>query len=186
MPVLSLNSRRILLELARSVIKTYCLTGDHVAFRIEEPELQVKRGCFVTLRNEGKLRGCVGTFDTHRFICDNVARMAVAAAYQDHRFLSVTKDEVDQIQIELFILGELEKVDSLDKIEIGKHGVYVKFGERSGTFLPDVAVEQKWSVPEFVTYCARDKAGLKPEECAKAEIFRYEVEKIKEEGMKGK
>ena len=47
--------------------------------------------------------------------------------------------------------------------------------------MPEVAVEQKWQVPEFVTFCAREKAGLRPEECAKAEIFRYEVEKFKEE-----
>ncbi len=181
MPDLSSNSRRTLLQLARSAIKTYCLTGDHVAFRIEEPELQIRRGCFVTLRKDGKLRGCVGTFDDHRFLCDNVARMAVAAAFQDHRFPAVTKNEIDQIHIELSILGELEKVNALNEIEIGKHGVYVRLEERSGTYLPDVAVEQRWQVPEFVTFCAREKAGLRPEECAKAEIFRYEVEKFKED-----
>ncbi len=180
MPALSSNSKKILLELARSSIKTYCLTGDHTAFKIEEPELQVRRGVFVTLHKDGKLRGCVGTFDDHRFLCDNVARMAVAAAFQDHRFPQVNKNEIDQLKIDVSILGQLEKVNSFQEIEIGKHGVWVKYGERSGTFLPEVAVEQKWSVPEFVTFCAREKAGLKPEECEKAEIFRYEVEKIKE------
>lgn len=182
MPALSSNSKKILLELARSAIKTYCLTGDHAAFRIEEPELQIRRGAFVTLHQAGKLRGCVGTFDHHRFLCDNVARMAVAAAFQDHRFPPVHKNELDQIRIDVSVLGELEKVNSLNEIEIGKHGVYVKLGDRTGTFLPEVAVEQKWQVPEFVTFCAREKAGLKPEECGRAEIFRYEVEKIKEEG----
>ena len=180
MPGLSSNSKKILLGLARSAIKTYCLSGDHAAFRIEEPELQIRRGVFVTLHKDGKLRGCIGTFDQHRFVCDNTARMAVAAAFQDHRFPPVAKQELDYLKIDISVLGELEKVNSLNEIEIGKHGVYVKLGDRSGTFLPEVAVEQKWQVPEFVTFFAREKAGLRPEECAKAEIFRYEVEKFSE------
>lgn len=179
MPDLSLNSRS-LLQLARNAVEVYLATGQHLVFQTDLPELTAKRGCFVTLRKTGKLRGCVGTFDAHRPLYQNIIRMAPAAACQDLRFPPVTKEELPFIRIELSVLGELEKADSLEGIEIGRHGVYVKLDNRSGTFLPEVAVEQKWSVPEFVTYCARDKAGLSPEECTRAEIFRYEVQKFKE------
>ncbi len=180
MPDLSLNSQQVLLELARNSIKYYLEQGDLLSFKTDLPELILKRGCFVTLRKSGSLRGCVGTFDVSQVLYQNIIRMAVSSAFQDRRFESVTKNELDQIKIEISVLGELQKVGSIDEVEIGKHGVYVKCGNKTGTFLPDVAVEQKWLAVEFVTYCAREKAGLSPEECARAEIYRYEVEKFKE------
>lgn len=180
MPDLSSNNRKLLLELARNAIKTYLETGDHLRYETPIAELKISRGCFITLRIHKELRGCVGTFETHKPLCDNVIRMSIAAAFQDPRFKALTKSELNQVKIEISVLGELEKIDSVDLIEIGRHGVYIKLGNRSGTFLPDVAVEQKWSAPEFVIFCAREKAGLSPEECARAEIYRYEVEKFKE------
>ena len=179
MPDLSLNSRT-LLQLARNAIEAYLSTGRHLVFQTDLPHLTAKRGCFVTLRKTGKLRGCVGTFDAREPLYQNIIRMAPAASCQDSRFPPVTKEELPFIRIELSVLGELEKVNSLEEIKIGKHGVYVKLDHRSGTFLPEVAVEQKWSVAEFVTYCGREKARLSPEQCTRAEIFRYEVQKFKE------
>ena len=180
MPDLSSNSKKLLLELARKAIRNYLETGNHLAFQTDSPECNLKRGCFVTLREKGALRGCVGTFDMQFFLYQNLIRMATAAAFQDVRFSPVTRQDLDQIQIEISVLGELQKVQALNEIEIGRHGIYVKLDSRSGTFLPDVAVDQKWSVPEFVTYCAREKAGLDPDECAFAEVYRYEVEKFSE------
>lgn len=180
MPDLSSNNRKLLLELARNSIKLYLETGDHLVYETVAPELKLFRGCFVTLRTGKDLRGCVGTFETHKPLYENVSRMAIAAAFQDSRFKPVSKAELSQVKIEISVLGELEKIESVDQIEIGRHGVYVKLGESSGTFLPEVAVEHKWSAPEFVVFCAREKAGLAPEECGRAEIYRYEVEKFKE------
>lgn len=180
MPGLSLNNQKALLEIARSAIKTFLATGDHEKNSAADPELTAKRGCFVTLMKDGKLRGCVGTFNDTDPLAENIARMAVAAAVQDTRFAPLTKDELAKVKIKISVLGPLEKVRSLDEIEIGKHGVLVQFGGRRGTFLPEVAVEQQWSVPEFVTYCAREKAGLGPEQCAQAEIYKYEVQKFGE------
>lgn len=180
MPGLSLNNQKAALQIARSAIKTFLATGDHENFLAKDPELLAKRGCFVTLMESGKLRGCVGTFDDSQPLIQNIARMAVSAAAQDSRFKPVTKEELPKIKIEISILGPLEKVKTLQAIEIGRHGILVQYKNRKGTFLPQVAVEQKWSVPEFVTYCAREKAGLAPEECAKAEIYKYEVEKLSE------
>ena len=172
------------MNLARSAIKTYIQTGDHIHPDLNLPELSVPAGCFVTLHINGKLRGCVGTFAGSGPLGENVVRMAIAAAAQDTRFPPVTKEELEQIRISISILGVLEKVSSLEEIEKGRHGIYVRLGNRSGTFLPEVAVEQRWSVAEFVAFCAREKAGLSPGKCSQAEIFRYEVEKISEDKNK--
>lgn len=173
-------SNKELLALARKAIEVYLTTGNHLDFKTEAPDLTLKRGCFITLKKMGQLRGCVGTFDADKTLYENIARMAPAAATQDPRFPPVTKDELAHIRIEISVLGELEKVNTLEEIKLGTHGIYVKLGAKSGTFLPEVAVEQKWSVEEFVTYCAREKARLTPAEVGQAEIFRYSVQKFKE------
>jgi AmmeMemoRadiSam system protein A len=174
------SNKQTLLQLARNAIEIYLSTGNYLSFKTDAPELTAKKGCFITLRKGGELRGCVGTFDRETPLYQNIIRMAPAAAVHDTRFPAVTKEELPRVRIELSVLGDLEKVESMNDIEIGKHGVYIKLGQRAGTFLPDVALEQKWSVPEFVNYCAREKARLSPEELKRAEIFRYEVQKFKE------
>lgn len=180
MPDLSSNSRKKLLEAARSAIRTYVETGDHLVLDVRDAELNLPRGCFVTLRKSGNLRGCIGTFDHSQPLSQNIPRMAVAAACQDPRFAPVSKTELPQIKIEISILGELEKITAIDEIELGRHGILIRYGSRSGTFLPDVATEHKLTREEFVMLCAREKAGLDPEDIAHAELFRYEVEKFSE------
>ncbi|MCM8774941.1 MAG: AmmeMemoRadiSam system protein A [Candidatus Omnitrophica bacterium] len=181
MPDLSSNSRKTLLHLAREAIRLYLEKRDSLPNPSDDPALAVKAGCFVTLHKHGALRGCVGTFESNRPLSENVIRMATAAAFQDTRFPPVDKSELNSIRIEISILGALKKMESISDLVLGTHGVYVKYGWRSGTFLPQVAVEQKWSKEEFITWCAREKAGLKPAECAKAEVYIYEVEKFGEE-----
>jgi AmmeMemoRadiSam system protein A len=180
MPDLSSDLRRTLLQLARNSIQIYLTSGDKLNFQTDLPEFNLRRGCFITLRKAGELRGCVGTFDASEVLYKNIIRMAVAAAFQDTRFPPLGKDEFSQVKIEISVLGELEKIQSLDEIELGKHGVYIKLGHRSGTFLPEVAAEQGWSVQEFVMACAREKARLSTDEISRAEIYRYPVEKFKE------
>ncbi|MFA6599869.1 MAG: AmmeMemoRadiSam system protein A [Candidatus Omnitrophota bacterium] len=180
MPDLSSNSREKLLGAAREAIRIHLETGDHYEFKPLESELRLNRGCFVTLRKAGALRGCIGTFDAGKPLCENIPRMAAAAAFQDTRFTPVTKPELEFIRIEISVLGPLEKIASMEEIELGKHGILVRSGMRSGTFLPDVAIEHKMSREQFVMVCAREKAGLGPKDLISAELFRYEVEKFSE------
>ena len=168
------------MELARKSIAAHLETGNPLNFQTSDAELCLKRGCFVTLRKHGTLRGCIGTFDTSEPLYQHVIRMSAASAFQDTRFSPVTKSELGGLRIEISVLGPLEKVSSAEEIEIGRHGVYVKRGAKSGTFLPEVAVEQHWGPAEFVNGCAREKAFLTPAELPFAEIFRYEVEKFSE------
>ena len=187
MPDLSLNSGQVLLDLARRAIQSFLQTRsvqqgvgiaqENIAYN---QELLLERGCFVTLRKERALRGCVGTFEANQPLFQAVMRMAVAAAFEDTRFPPLLPLELDLIRLEISVLGELRKINSFKELQIGKHGVYVKFGRKNGTFLPDVAVEEGWTSEEFVHFCAREKARLAPEELACAEIYLYEVEKIAE------
>ena len=177
MAVLKASSKKALLDLARHSIRTYLKEGNYLSFVTEDPELTASLGCFVTLYQKGNLRGCIGTFDRSEALYENVIRMAVAAATQDPRFQSVGSDELDALTIEISVLGALEPMQDMMDFELGKHGVMVKSGARSGTFLPDVAIQQGWSKEQFVMTCAKEKARLSPEECVQAELYRYEVDK---------
>ena len=174
------TERKTLLQLARDSIKHYLETGDRLEANVRQESLTQKCGCFVTLRKNALLRGCVGTFSADQPLFQNVLRMSIAAAVQDTRFPPVSKPEVTELKIEISVIGETFPMTSPDEIEIGKHGVLVEHGNRSGTFLPDVAVEQNWNAQEFILWCAREKAGLKPAEIANARVSLYEVIKFSE------
>ena len=101
--------------------------------------------------------------------------MAIASATEDSRFLPVTAKEIDKLEIEISVLSPMKKIFSVDEIVLGKHGIYIKKGYYSGTFLPQVATETGWSKEEFLGHCARDKAGLGWDGWKDADIFTYEA-----------
>jgi hypothetical protein len=86
--------------------------------------------------------------------------MAVAAAVNDSRFQPVTRQELEKISIEISVLTPMKKIESPREFKLGRDGLYIRKGNRSGTFLPQVADETHWSVEEFFGHCSRDKAGL--------------------------
>ena len=104
-----------------------------------------------------------------------VEDMAVAAAFEDSRFLPLTKEEFGKIKIEISVLSPLKKINDTSEIVLGKNGIYIKKGFQSGTMLPQVATEQKWNLEEFLGYTARDKAGLGWQGWKDAEIYSYET-----------
>jgi hypothetical protein len=137
--------------------------------------LQLKCGAFVSLHKHGRLRGCIGHFGEDTPLHEIVAEMARAAAFEDPRFLPVTRDELDEIDIEISVLTPMRRIQSLDEFELHRHGIYIRKGYRSGTFLPQVADEVNWTKEEFVGYCSQDKAGLGWEGWRDAELYVYEA-----------
>jgi AmmeMemoRadiSam system protein A len=101
--------------------------------------------------------------------------MAISAATEDYRFESVNTDELKDIDIEISVLTPMKRIYNIEEIELGKHGIYIKKGGRSGTFLPQVANETQWSIEEFVGHCARDKAGIGWDGWRDAELYTYEA-----------
>ncbi len=159
---LSQEEKKQLLSIARSTLEAYL--KDQQIPEINEKNLSKNLlkpcGAFVTLNKEHRLRGCIGRFITDKPLYKTVQDMAIAAALYDSRFPSVSPDELDEIEIEISVLSPLKRINSIDEFELGKHGIYIKKGYHSGTFLPQVAQETNWTKEEFISHCARDKAGI--------------------------
>ena len=127
--------------------------------------LRSKRGVFVTVHSiEGshrKLRGCIGRMIGDKPLKDLTAEMAVSAALHDPRFPPLRTEELSEIHFEISVLGPLTPVTDIDEIRIGIDGLLLRAGGRSGVFLPQVPVEQGWSVPVYLEQLCK-KAGLAP------------------------
>ena len=181
------TDRRTLLRIARSTLEAY-VRDRHVPpvdTASLPPILRTPCGAFVTLYVQGNLRGCIGRFDPGEPLYKVIQDMAVASATQDPRFSPVTADETARITIEISVLTPLRRIRSADEFILGKHGIYMRNGARSGTFLPQVAAETGWSKEEFLGHCARDKAGLDWDGWRTAELYVYEAIVFGEAGMKG-
>ena len=137
--------------------------------------LLAKCGAFVSLHKQNRLRGCIGHFGEDVPLHEIVAEMARAAAFEDPRFVPVSHEELDDIDIEISVLTPMRRIQSLDEFEMHRHGIYIRKGYRSGTFLPQVADEVNWTKEEFVSHCAQDKAGLGWEGWRDAELYVYEA-----------
>ena len=137
--------------------------------------LQQKCGAFVSLHKHGQLRGCIGHFGEDTPLHEIVAEMARAAAFEDPRFMPVTREELYDLDIEISVLTPMRRIHSLDEFELHRHGIYIRKGYRSGTFLPQVADEVNWTKEEFVGHCSQDKAGLGWNGWRDAELYVYEA-----------
>lgn len=152
--------RKRLLEISRKSIETYLKTGKKLEVTEQDPILLKEMGAFVTLHQHGELRGCIGNLVGDKPLYLMVRDMAVESAVGDPRFPTVDLSELKSIEIEISALSPLDRIDSVDKIELGKHGVLVRKGFRSGVFLPQVATETGWSKEEYLSNLCSHKAGL--------------------------
>lgn len=171
------EEKKQLLELARNTIKEYIINDKTPKLKSEDfsENLHEHCGAFVTLHKDGNLRGCIGRFEPDISLYQVVQEMAISAATRDYRFSTVTKNEIDDLEIEISVLTPLKKIDSIDEIELGKHGIYIKKGMAGGTFLPQVATETGWTKEEFLGHCSRDKARLGWDGWKEADIYTYEA-----------
>ena len=172
---LSDEEKQLLKGIALSSIKD-SLDGKSIAQQSSlTPNLTSKCGAFVSLHKQGRLRGCIGHFGEDVPLHEIVAEMARAAAFEDPRFMPVTVDELADIDIEISVLTPMRRIHSLDEFELHRHGIYIRQGYRSGTFLPQVADEVNWTKEEFVGHCAQDKAGIGWDGWKSAELYVYEA-----------
>lgn len=123
------------------------------------PVMSEKLGAFVTLKIKGRLRGCIGNIMGDRPLWKTIVRMAAEAAFNDPRFPPLTEQESGLADMEISILSPLSRVDNLELIEPGKHGLMLINGGASGLLLPQVATEWGWDRVNFLENTCR-KAGL--------------------------
>jgi AmmeMemoRadiSam system protein B/AmmeMemoRadiSam system protein A len=159
---LSPEEKEKLLYIAKASVENFLEKGKIPEFEVKSERLKQNQGAFVTLKKQGKLRGCIGQVIGNQPLYQIVSQMAVAAAIKDSRFPPVTKEELDQLEYEISVLGPLRKVDSWKEIQIGLHGVQAVAGFRSGLFLPQVATENNWDLETFLDQLML-KAGLWPD-----------------------
>jgi len=175
------HDRRLLLTLAREAIQAYVGAAPaHVA--AETGVLAEPGGAFVTLHKNGDLRGCIGHIEPTEPIRSVVPRCAVAAASTDPRFPPITAEELTEIDIEISLLGPLERIDGPHQIVVGRHGLVAEQGWQRGLLLPQVATEWHWDAETFLAHTCH-KAGL-PRDAWKhgATIYRFEAEVFGEAG----
>ena len=107
-----------------------------------------------------RLRGCIGNFSSADPLYMVVQEMTLAAAQNDPRFAPVDVSELPYISLEISILTPLQKINSIEEFQLGRHGIYMKKGDNSGTYLPQVAASTGWDKEELLGHCAREKAGI--------------------------
>jgi len=202
-PMFSLTDedKRYLLELARKTIEAY-LSSREVYNAAEEVEELVragklssnvleKAGAFVTLNRrsvpkEKALRGCIGYIIGTQPLWKTVQEAAIAAAVHDPRFPPVTLDELPSLEVEISVLTPLYPI-SPEEVIVGKHGLYIKKGWKSGLLLPQVPVEWGWDREEFLQHVCF-KAGLPPDawQDKDTQLYAFEALVFSESNFEGK
>ena len=160
-------------RLARKTIEEYIRSGR----KIETPEglpgemYNQKAGAFVSIKKEGRLRGCIGTVRAvQTSIAEEIIENAVSASSRDPRFPPIEPEELDRLDISVDVLGDMERIASPDELDVKRYGDVVTKGHKRGLLLPDLdgvdTVEEQIAI-------AKDKAGIGAGE--EVELERFEV-----------
>jgi len=159
------KQKQTLLKIARYTVEAVIKGKPNKAPQSDDPELNAHCGCFVTLKNHDRLRGCIGNFFSDSPLIELVEEMAKASATSDPRFLAdqISARELDQLDVEISVLSPLQRTSEPLNLQLGVDGIYIKKGRASGCFLPQVATETGWSKEEFLSNCCSHKAGLEPD-----------------------
>jgi AmmeMemoRadiSam system protein B/AmmeMemoRadiSam system protein A len=173
---LDAECQTLLLRMARETLQKH-LSGEDVPQYAPVPAvLHQPRGAFVTLEKDGQLRGCIGDLWGGRPLDQTVREMVIDAATRDSRFAAVTVEELPEMEIEISVLSPLHYVHDVCEIELGRDGLYIIRGSRSGVLLPQVPVEQGWDKEEFLRQVCL-KAGLGGDAWREgAMLYRFEAQ----------
>ena len=160
-------------RLARYTIEAFVKTGTFPKLPEELPEElhHSRAGAFVSIKEDGRLRGCIGTIHAVRdSLAEEIMYNAVSACSEDPRFSPVEDWEVERLTISVDVLGETEQISSPEELDVTRYGVIVTRGARRGLLLPNLegvdTIEQQIAI-------AKQKAGIKDYESV--ELERFEV-----------
>lgn len=170
------NDGPILCEIAKAAVAAAVAGRGYVPDPATlSPALLEKRGCFVTLRTGGRLRGCLGCFESNEPLYLTVAEYARHSTLSDPRFANnrLRQDDLSELYVEISIISPPTPCRDPLAVRLGIDGIQVCKGMRCGVFLPQVATETGWNVEEFWGHCCRDKAGLDWDAWRGDDIERY-------------
>jgi len=164
-----------LVQLARQAVEHYVNKGK--VFRPVDltPEMKEKAGVFVSLKKQGQLRGCIGTFEPMEVsIAEEIVRNAISSAVGDPRFSPVKPSELDDLEYSVDVLTSPEPVEDISQLDPEKYGLIVQSGYRRGLLLPDL--EGVNDVENQIAIC-RQKAGIMNSEQIK--MYRFQVKRYR-------
>ena len=190
--MLTLKEGEKLVKLARTELDDYFKNQEVKKWDVSG--FKKKLGVFVSLHTypENNLRGCIGFPIAQMPLWESVREAAKAAAFEDPRFLPITKEELSNIIIEISVLTKPEMIkekkpeDIVNEIKIGKDGLIIEYSGYSGLLLPQVPVEQKWDADKFLQNLCL-KAGISPktwknESC---KIYKFQAQIFSEKSPRG-
>ena len=145
------HDQRVLLDLARRALEA------RVERRPPPPvarggTLDLACGAFVTIHCRGELRGCLGRIDVDAPLAQTIAHLAAVVSDSDPRFAPVSVHELPDIDVEISVLTPEREIQSIEEIEIGRHGIVIEDGHRRGLLLPQVATEHGWDRETFLAH----------------------------------
>lgn len=170
-------------QLARASIERFVKTGEvlgldeEVKKKLSLPKeaFKKKAGCFVSLKKQGQLRGCIGTIGpTQKNIAEEIIGNAISAASRDSRFESIRVDELKYLEYSVDILSEAERIHSEKELDVLRYGVIVTSGYKRGLLLPNL---EGVETVEMQVSIAKQKAGILAHESStleRFEVIRYE------------
>jgi AmmeMemoRadiSam system protein A len=174
------SQQLILLEVAVTAIRHALKHGRALQVNPDDYEAALRQpaACFVTLKREGELRGCIGSLEAHRSMVEDVAHNADGAAFSDPRFPPLREEELAGLQLDISLLTPAEEIhfssekQLLAQLRPGIDGLILEEGYRRGTFLP--SVWEQLPQPERFLQHLKLKAGLPPNHwSANIRISRY-------------
>lgn len=176
------EEKAVLLRIARDTLTQYVTDGTKPALDDYPltPRLKEHAGAFVTLHQNGRLRGCIGFIEGIAPLAVTVQENACNAATRDTRFPQVKPEELDAIDIEISVMSPLRPIDSPEDVIVGTHGVVLVHGRHQGVFLPQVPVEQGWDRRTYLQQLAL-KAGLPPNAYRHAHLKVFSADIFAEE-----
>ena len=179
--LLNKKEQRELLKIARNAVVAGVNSAKTPSVETASQALNGSNGCFVTIKQQGHLRGCIGNFISDQPLYRLVQEMALAAATRDPRFYPMKPHDLEDFQLEISVLSPLQKISVIEEIHVGKHGIYIVKGSYRGVLLPQVATEYGWDRDAFLRHTCL-KAGL-PENAWQKEcdIFIFSAQVFGEE-----
>jgi AmmeMemoRadiSam system protein A len=169
------QEKKELLALAQNTITGYVTNGKVPEMEIKNPKFKTDGAVFVTIKEKGSLRGCIGHIQAVMPLYQSIIKNAVAACSSDPRFPPIKKEELKDIEIEISILSPFVSLRDVRNIQVGKHGLYIMKGMQSGILLPQVATELGWDRDAFLENVCM-KAGLPKYAWKDAELYSFTAE----------
>lgn len=181
---LNRNQKEKLLRIVRESIELFVRQGKIATIEEEDPVLKTKTGVFVTIKEHGMLRGCIGFTEPLFPLAESVQKAGILAATQDPRFSPLSVEELPLTHLEISVLTPLKKINNVKEIVVGKHGIMISKDGKRGLLLPQVAIQYGWNREQFLDQTCI-KADLPPgcwKKDAEIRIFEAIVFEEKKQG----